>query len=379
MKIKILGKTKDLRTNTNVVYAQISINDYLELVGDDFDKFSIQRRKVTSNKAYDRMKNDIQNGALLPCITLSIEPNLVDEFLPLVENDDLLELEHRLCRPGQVNILDGLQRTYILKDLEKRGIQFRPEQLLLVEFWFEAEIRNLIYRIIVLNAGQKRMSMRHQVEILFSTFRNILEDQIPGLEIYQEKEGSSRKKPRRYSLDRIVTSYQCYLLKSPETQKENIVAQELMEEDALSASEKDLGDEFEYFKKYLIIYSNLDEKICRIYPGDKSRAIPKGIEWFGSEPVMNSYFAAIALYGLNQQRLDIIDMTLKKLEISLNESTEGDDPLGLEDLQKIINGYNPRQVNLGYVTRKLMTSAFREYFQDQGESLLSQCWQRGAE
>lgn len=383
MEINILGKTKDLRTDTHVIYAQISVKDYLYLIGDDFDKFAIQRRRVASNKAYDRMRADIQKGALLPCITLAVKPELVSTLRPLVEANNFPDLAEKLSsKPGNVNILDGLQRTFILKDLQKdlqkNKLEFPPEQSLLVEFWFEEDIRKLIYRIIVLNAGQKRMSMRHQVEILFSTFKDVLEKQIKGIEIYQEKEGSSRKKPGRYALDRIVTSYQCFLFKSPETQKENIVAQELMEEDALNASEQELSNEFENFIQYLKIYYGLDREICRVYVGDKERGIPKGVEWFGSEPVMNSFFAAIAMYGLTEQRRQSINNALDRLKSELIVAVEDDDPINLEDLQRIINGFNPRKVNVGYVTRKLMTNALREFFSDDGVAL-SECWKRAAE
>ena len=67
MDLTIFGHTKDLRTNTYIVYAQISIDDYLVLVGNKFDDFSIQR-KQEKHKAYIRMRQDILEGAVLPPI-----------------------------------------------------------------------------------------------------------------------------------------------------------------------------------------------------------------------------------------------------------------------------------------------------------------------
>ena len=43
--LEIIGYTTDFRTNTNILYAQIKINEYLDLVGKDFDRFEIQRKK----------------------------------------------------------------------------------------------------------------------------------------------------------------------------------------------------------------------------------------------------------------------------------------------------------------------------------------------
>ncbi len=63
MKVSIIGKAKDLRTNTNILYAQLSIKDYLELVGDNFDDYELQRNRE-SEKIYNRMAEDIKGGAL---------------------------------------------------------------------------------------------------------------------------------------------------------------------------------------------------------------------------------------------------------------------------------------------------------------------------
>lgn len=62
MNINILGTPQeDIRTSTPVIYAQMKITDYLELVGNNFDKFSIQRRRE-KHPAYSRMKDDIKNN-----------------------------------------------------------------------------------------------------------------------------------------------------------------------------------------------------------------------------------------------------------------------------------------------------------------------------
>lgn len=52
---KILGKAKDLKSNTDVVYCQVSPEKYLKIVGDDFQDFELQRKKE-NHKGYDRLK-----------------------------------------------------------------------------------------------------------------------------------------------------------------------------------------------------------------------------------------------------------------------------------------------------------------------------------
>jgi hypothetical protein len=391
MNIYIIGKAKDQRTGTNVLYAQISIPDYLKLVGEDFSEFEIQRRRE-KYKAYDRMKRDIIEGALLPSITLAVKPERVVQLLPILERGNDSELAQELSRPGQVNILDGLQRTYILNDILEEEIGFKEEQKLLVEFWLESNIRNLVYRIIVLNAGQKPMSMRHQIDLLFITLQESLQKEIPNLEIFTEKENSRRTRARKYPLNRIAAAYQCFITKSSEVERQNIVAQKLVEEDILDSSEQELGEQFEDFKNYLGVYADLDTEVCRIYTkdvytnqgednlGDESPELSierneNGINWFGSENVMNSFFAALSSSS-NRKR---VDTSLVILLDMLKESPEGEDPLALDVLKRIQQGFNPRKRNVGFATRKVLTTGFKEYFRDEGNTSFEECWKIASE
>jgi hypothetical protein len=386
----LLERQKDQRTGTNVLYAQLSIPDYLELVGEEFSEFEIQRRRE-KYKAYDRMRRDIIEGALLPSITLAVKPERVAQLLPLLEQNNDAVLAQELSRPGQVNILDGLQRTYILNDISEEGIEFKQGQKLLVEFWLENSIRNLVYRIIVLNAGQKPMSMRHQIDLLFITLQESLQKEIPDLEIFTEKEASRRTRARKYPLNRIASAYQCFITKSSEVERQNIVAQKLVEEDILDSSEQELGEQFEEFKNYLGVYANLDTEVCRIYTkdnyvseehiskdestGSSANKNENGVSWFGSENVMNSFFAALSSSS-NKRR---VDTSLDALINTLRGCSEGDDPLALEVLKRIQQGFNPRKRNVGFATRKVLTTGFKEYFRDEGETPFEECWKLASE
>jgi hypothetical protein len=365
MQIDILGQARDLRTDTDVIYAKLSIPDYLSLVGEHFDQFEIQRRRE-KHKAYKRLEQDVRNGALLPSITLAIKLDLVDKFLPLARDENFEALREGLSVPGQVHILDGLQRTYILHDLFNSGVEFKEGQTVLIEFWLERELRNLIYRIIVLNAGQKPMSMRHQVELLFTTVKTRLESEIPDLEIYMERDEARRNRPRKFALDRLATAYQCYVTKTPEVKRDNLVAQKLVEDDLLSSTEEELSEQFEKYKAHLMFYADLDVEVYRVYERDTS--------WLGSENVMNSFFAALADFGSSSSRQERIDAACRRMLVSLRQSNTGDDPLGRGTLQEIIQGFDTRKVNVGFATRKLLTAGFKEFFRDEGETPLQRCW-----
>lgn len=379
MSLKILGLAQDKRTDTPVVYAQIPISEFLSLVGSEFESFAIQRRRE-KHKTYERMKKDLIAGALLPSITLAVKPERVAAIRPMHAASDYQQLAISLSQPGGVNILDGLQRTYIIKDLQDEGVELNADQTLHLEFWLEESINNLVYRIIVLNAGQKPMSMRHQIELLFSTLKQRLEDKIPSLEIYRERDQTRRRRSRKFALDRLASAYQSYITRSPEVSRENVVAQQIIEADAMDASEEELTTEFNSFLRLLARYCDLDDHVCRIYvQQDDEGEMPTGANWFGSENVLQSFFAANSQYAVSELQKTRSDKALDHLLSTLAASSQGDDPLGLRRLLEIQQGFNPRKVNIGAATRKLLMNGFKELMRNEGETPLEDCWTFAAE
>ena len=140
--LEIIGFTKDFRTNTNILYAQIKINEYLELVGKDFDRFEIQRKRE-KHKGYNRLKRDIEKGTLIPTITLAVEPSSVKQFEDLLEKKNSAKIiEQLVSLTDKIYILDGLQRTYIINDIKDK-MTFNNGQMLLLEIWFEKDLKHL--------------------------------------------------------------------------------------------------------------------------------------------------------------------------------------------------------------------------------------------
>ena len=394
--IKVIGLARDLRTKTPVAYAQMPVDDYLAVVGDEFEDFNIQRRRET-HKGYQRLKSDIKEGALLPSITLAVKPDKVAAILPVFEDAERTgrteALAEALSTHGHVDILDGLQRTYIINDLKlKDGHKFVGGQKLLVEFWLEENLNNLIYRIIVLNAGQKPMSIRHQIELLFMSLKTSIEQRIPNLELYTERDNKKRNRSRKFSLGVVSAAYQAFITKSPELQKDNVIANQLMEAGALDVSEDELSKQFDDFSKYLALYADLDEQITRIYKsakialedvpaeGDGEASKPVSIHngayanWLSTENVMMGFFAAIALFGTSDSKTARIDEAIGALIKQSAGSGEGSDPLGLEVFEKIRAGNNPRRINVGLATRRLLQNGFKEFFRESGETPLESCW-----
>lgn len=369
MSLQVLGEAIDVRTGTRVIYAKSDVRTYIDLVGPDFDEFIIQRRRV-KHKAYARMREDIISGALLPTISLAVKEDCIAELDAVKDSYD--ETAKILSRPNRVNILDGLQRTHTLFDILKDQVPLKEGQTILLEFWLEGSIRNLIYRIIVLNAGQKPMSMRHQMELLFFSTKEALEKAIPGLEIYSERDEARRTRPKKYSLDRLSLSYYAYVTKSPEVDKENIVAQQLQQDDILSEGEEKFGEKFDRFVSILRGMAAIDEAVFRLYPDE-------GLSWVGSENFLLAFFSAAASFDARPDGSARVDVAIGLLIKSVQESQEPDDPLAFSTYKTVVQGFNVRKVNVGFATRKLLFNAFKEFFRAEGDVPLKDLWLQEAD
>lgn len=75
-------------------------------------------------------------------------------------------------------ILDGLQRTYTILDLESELVKEHDDETLdrvlnnsiRVEIYLGINKIGILYRMLTLNTGQTPMSIRHQIEILYSDY-----------------------------------------------------------------------------------------------------------------------------------------------------------------------------------------------------------------
>ncbi|MFQ2034520.1 hypothetical protein ACK35Y_16530 [Aeromonas veronii] len=400
MTFSILGRTQDHRTKTHVIYCKCSINDYLHIIGGDFENFSIQRKRE-SHKAYRRLKEDLKNGALLPSITLALKHNLVENAV--VHLEDHAWLNDFLSQPSKVDILDGLQRTYLIKDLVDEGHEFPDEQEVLLEYWFEDSMSRLIYRMIVLNAGQKAMSMRHQVELLFMSLKETISSKINGIEIFSERDNSRRTQPNKYSLGILASAYQAFLTRSTEIDKNDVISSTLIKDTVMDSSEEEHAEKFDQFIKYFNTFKDIDALLWAHYessydddeyirlssidpkdisPEDKDLLFKQSIyknakSWFASENVLLGVFCAISQL-INTGKADRVDEALSNLSQAIHEG-DNVDPLGLYSFERYKDEINPRKSNVGNATRKLILNGFKEFFRDEGQTPFSNCWEQASD
>ena len=84
-----------------------------------------------------------------------------------------------MFKPENLIILDGLQRTYTILELieELKSEEDNQEELskvlsnsIRIEVFLGINKIGILYRMLTLNTGQTPMSIRHQIEILYSDY-----------------------------------------------------------------------------------------------------------------------------------------------------------------------------------------------------------------
>jgi hypothetical protein len=372
MTLTIQGIARDLRCDTYVAYAQIPISEYLDLVGESFYRVEVQRKRQ-QHPAYARLKSDLAEGALIPAITLAADPQSVTSLLPFIEKNDLEGLAHALMTTHEVFILDGLQRTFILKDLKSEGHEFKSGQTIHVEIWLEKSVQNFIYRVLILNAGQKPMSARHQVKLIFMTIRSSLENEIMGLKILNQ--GQERSGPGEYSLDRMITAYLSFFMETPEISDDNLMGRGMIKEDLFNPTVSKIGEKFSHFKSCLQAYAEVDRRVQVVYENSDWVVLPDANKLMGSGSMLSSFFAGAGRAFTGARLEDGVEKAVEKLLDLLSSKGKSADPMGLLDLDHELKEILPHRHNVGYETRMRMAAGFETYFLNRGEKTLSKCWQ----
>jgi len=380
--MKILSIIKDERISATSVLVEMSTEKYLNLVSGAEDNLEIQRKVIKGFKPYDRLRQDLKEGCLIPPVVLGIRkdrintPDNVDDeqFIPSLES----------TQAGDVFIIDGLQRTTAiqnvrdsLQDEELAKFLSRP---LRVEVWPDITLSALTYRMILLNAGQKPMSLKHQLEVVSRPLCDDLAEKYQGrVSIYREKDTNRRSGPGQYQFSIIAQAFQAFVQKSPHIDVRNEVIAELNQIDVLTnygdslektSGKADLTTEFESYIGFLV---DFDDKLCRKYgertDSDEGVIIPTGVNILSRDTF---HLGMAAAYGwCTEHKKDALDTAKQKLLALLDD--EGADPLAIERLEKIQTGFR-RKDNTGEQTRNLIFNGFKEYFRSEGLTPFEQCW-----
>lgn len=204
--IKIVSETEDKKIKTTNYLIELTINDYLEFANEIISTNSYQRKRVRSSTSiYSQLKEDLKQGCVIPPIVLAIdEINMGQETLDPENIKGLMQ---------KSMILDGLQRTFTIieayEDLKKNNedtTEFLNSKLR-AEVYAGINRFGILYRMLTLNTGQTPMTLRHQIEILYSSY----DLDIPDITLIKEVDGSIPRNIGEYKFQDIIDGFISYL------------------------------------------------------------------------------------------------------------------------------------------------------------------------
>lgn len=212
--MEILNKLYDKRIKALNVLVEMTIEDYYEISQEIIRKNEFQRRRVkSSSTVYSLLKSDLLHGCVIPPIVLALSKFETKDIRK--EQDDKI-IKQFLNKKQNLIILDGLQRTYTIRDLiqeletakDNDSLDKLFKYKLRIEIYIGIDKLGILYRMLTLNTGQTPMSLRHQIEILYSDY--LLED-FGDVKFITETDDSRPSNFGEYKFKDIVEGFNSYL------------------------------------------------------------------------------------------------------------------------------------------------------------------------
>ncbi|MEY4904840.1 MAG: hypothetical protein RLZZ292_2655 [Bacteroidota bacterium] len=213
---RITSVLQDDKIDAINVSLEITRREYLDVARKIKDKNEFQRKGVNRpSTVYALLITDLKSGCIIPAIVLALDKEPAQKITE--DTDTNLILDFIKENVDDLKILDGLQRTNRLIDVDN-DFKTNPQsdsmfydKPLRIEIYIGINKFGILYRMLTLNTGQTPMTLRHQIEILFS---HLYSDE--KNEIYLMKEVDAGKpKPKkglgRYNFSEMIEGLNAYI------------------------------------------------------------------------------------------------------------------------------------------------------------------------
>lgn len=365
---------------------QGNLFDYLSELKQNFSTFTIQRR-IVKNRFLDGLYNTILSGEPIPSFTLTcidgidVDAKQVELNLDSVEILDGLQRTFRLWMAYKICTLikkEGLSshmdlRSYLAADdygyleldfvtssylrkffeSDAKGVYYDKllnaykEFTLTFTIWTGLEDKDIIKKMLILNAGQRPMFSTHQYELLFLRYFESPEvNQHIQLKLYREKspEYSRVKKGNREIGEFQLSSAIIALQSMIENKPQRIAPASLMRWDVDEMMDVELTVKYfdsTYLTKYLQYLYKVDMAI--------SSKDEKHRQWFGKDTTLSGVFAALGkCFGSHHDEvfiLDTIDQFIDGIE-------RGKYHFRLEQFEQAYSELSSVRINVGNIVRR---------------------------
>lgn len=382
MQFEVVGIDYDNRIQNFMVSARADYEWYLAKTQGSEENLQIQRDIIRGSKPYKNLRADLKLGCILPTIVLAVR-NIDEEVLGNYDTSDsfiraaradLDTLQGAIAdsAPTHFDIVDGLQRTNALRQTFEDLLEDEKEAFLRrslrLEIWVNIAFFPLAYRMLLLNAGQRPMSMKHQIDILSGGLAEDLQD-IKGIEIFRVKDHKRRVRAGQFHLSTLAQAFQAWMQRSPNVDKTNLVVETMVVDEALESLGIDLtvedGNQRDGFRQFVEWMVTLDQSL-----GEEQN------RFFGNDTVVLGFAAAIGFAHKNEILQDRLPKAMAKLiEEAKSAPVEA---LGVEIFDQVRKSVDAKRSNVGEATRGLVFRAVREYIMQNGTSGMRECWTQSA-
>jgi hypothetical protein len=379
----------DKRIDCLSVIISLPISRYLELVEQAYrNRGGIKNQRsplktTSARRIRQRMKDDLAAGAVIPPVVIGVITD--SEAFQLLtekaktnqfdENEFLSELN-----PDRISIIDGMQRTTALFEAAEENTDILSQGMR-IEFWISRNENALIYRMLVLNAGQIPWDLKKQISVIFDPLITAARSQTKAARIIEYGQGR-RFNPGEYSSSDIAEMYIAFASRKLSVDTSEVLSDEFTQLDIVESLSK---YEFrEYFFDALNILITLDQAFSTFSePNDAKRTA--GREIFDKQAARIGLIVAIAIKVIGRAGMstNINPARAKMQEIKLQAEAYSKRFYRFTNDQKreflklgILNEILSRRVGqVGRFERNLFFEAFRVLIEQSFEvDDMEVCW-----
>lgn len=372
--MRIISKLHDNRIGAWNLLLEMGLKEYSELIADNLKKNEFQRKRVSSSKTvYSLLKADLMTGCVIPPVVLALNSDAGQAGAS--GKDDLNE---GLITSNQDSlvILDGLQRTHTILDLlEELAAHASPElkrvqeSSIRVEVYVGLDRLGILYRMLTLNTGQTPMSLRQQIEMLYSDY---IDSNIGEIELLRESDGKYAKQGNQFAFRDVVEGFNAFLNRDELPFDRTGLLENIRSLEKLSTVNKD-ADIFEDYVKVLDAFLKRASaqvgaaELSETWKEDKSTPFGRNVaQIFKKAQAMSGLGSAI---GKHIDRGVLRDLD-EALELVKTVQTQ-DGAEFLQGINESLDWLKNNTGKIGNAQRNFFTYFFRDLLNEESDSFLS--------
>ena len=362
----------DKRIAAHNVLFEFTVSEYLASVRGVLDSNEFQRKRLTGSKSvYSLLRDDIARGCVIPPIVLALS----NFDLGATVLDAVSAVELVTTHKASLVILDGLQRTYTLLDLEREShgeASIRLSELKLrVEVYIGINRLGILYRMLTLNTGQSPMSLRQQVEMLYADYNKA---GLADIKFIREVDEEHATAPNELNFKDTIDGFNSYLERNELPLERADILESIKGLESLS-QENSSKDLFKEFTSSWVHFLRQTDALCQgteLTPDDSKEGLaPWGKTssyCFKRSQVITGFGSAIGKLKENKSLADFEEVTnlVNGLSLGTVEPREF-----LLTLNASIKWINVTTKKIGNAQRMYFDLFFRELFRKQNDTYLN--------